>query len=715
MLSPSQDGTITISSLAALSRNTSVISSSSSSDSVADNDLRLLATPVRPRPLRTFSSPRSASPSTSPSSPISRTPRPPSYLTKELGVADDLPKSRAASKGRSKSRARNELSIDEFDIGETLGEGSYSTVLEATLRKTGKNYAIKILDKSHLARKNKNSTAKVERLALIRLGRTHPGLISLYWTFQDDYSLYFVLDLAPNGEMQSLISRMGSLSLRCSRYYAAQMVDTVEYMHSKGVIHRDLKPENLLLDASYRLKIADFGTAKILNADVETERFVGTAQYIAPELVVANESSESSDLWAVGCVLYQMISGRFAFSGLSEYLTLQKVKQVDYTFPGGFDQNAKDLIQKLLVREPTYRLGAGEPNSSLSMSALRSHPFFDSLNWATLWTDPVPPIEVGLVQREHPLARGQDKNWEDVGATWDALVMDDDDISGNPGGDGIGWADDAKGSSLLLRQSQFNTSMSHLQPVDISMVSRMIPELDEEQQATFADNTHPALSATNSINLPSSAARVAVESSPSGSPGSSSDGGGSVERIVAGLQAMRPLRFPSDYSETIVERERGRSQATTPIQGNALSTTDLPSALNPKTNEVVLYRLSVEDRSVRRRASRLLKPIPGAQIKPKIRELILTNHRLICVKTKTPQTYASVKSELFMKPTNDREKEKKKDGKEVKGILESADLKGDRDIVVLSSIKTFHYAAQDAITASVFVQKINEAKSLNSL
>ncbi|KAJ3713381.1 kinase-like protein [Lentinula raphanica] len=707
MLSPSQDGTI--SSLAALSRNASVISSSSSSDSVADNDPRLLATPVRPRPLRTFSSPRSASPTTSPSSPISRTPRPPSYLTRELGVADELPKSRAASKARSKSRAR-ELSIDEFDIGETLGEGSYSTVLQATLRKTGKAYAIKILDKSHLARKNKNFTAKVERMALIRLGRTHPGLISLYWTFQDEYSLYFVLDLAQNGEMQSLIARMGSLSLPCSQYYAAQIVDAVEYMHSKGVIHRDLKPENLLLDASYRIKIADFGTAKILNADVETERFVGTAQYIAPELVVANESSESSDLWAVGCVVYQMISGRFAFSGLSEYLTLQKVKQVEYTFPEGFDQNAKDLIQKLLVRDPTQRLGAGEFNSLSGMPALRAHPFFGSIDWATLWTDPVPPIKAGLVQRQHPLAQGQDQNWEDVGASWDALVMDDDDI-GAAANDGIGWADDAEGSFLLLRQRQFDTPTSHLQPVEISLVSHLALEGPAEaQHGTFTSHEPSTLSAVKSIDIPG---RVAAESPPSGSPESSSDGGGSVERAVAGLQAMKPFRFSSDHIESIVEQERGRSRATTPIQGNISSTADLPSTLNLHPNEVMLCRLSVEDYSMRRRrASRLLKPIPGAQIKPKVRELILTNFRLICFKkSKVPPTSVFVKMELFMKARDEREKERKKDGKDVKGILESAQFKGDRDFVVLSSIKTFHYAAPDASTASAIVQKINETKS----
>lgn len=325
------------------------------------------------------------------------------------------------------------------------------------------------------------------------------------------------------------------------------------------------------------------------------------------------------------------------------------------------------------------------------MSALRSHPFFESITWATLWTEPAPPIVAGLVQREYPLGPGQDKNWQDVGATWDALVMDDD---ASPVGDDIDWADDAEGSSLLLRQRQCDTSMS---PVDISLVSQVIPgDLDEEHQGLSgsADST-----AAMPITIPSSVTRA--ESPPSGSPESSSDGDRSVERVAAGLQTMKLSRFTSDYSEIAVERERGRSQAPTPIQGNTSSTIELyacnhlfpailfivscrPLALNPEPNEKVIYRSIVEDHSARRRANRLLKPIPGAQIKPKARELILTNYRLICVKAKTPPSHAPVKLELFLKEAYDREKEKKKDGKEIKGILESADLKGGRDFIVFS-------------------------------
>ncbi|KAF9467270.1 kinase-like domain-containing protein, partial [Collybia nuda] len=264
----------------------------------------------------------------------------------------------------------------------------------ATHVRTGNQYAIKVLEKAHLIKKDKMSTALAEKNALVRLGAGHPGIVRLFYAFQDEWRLYFVIDLARNGEMQSLISKLGSLSTKCAQYYAAQVVDALDYMHSKGVIHRDLKPENLLLDDDYRIKITDFGTGKILETGTQkAETWVGTAQYVAPELLEAKETSRSSDFWALGCIIYQMIAGRFAFQGLSEYLTWQKIKHLEYTFPEGFDIEAQDLIRRLLVRDPTERLGVGSPGSDNAMLALRSHSFFSSINWETLWTDPPPPLE----------------------------------------------------------------------------------------------------------------------------------------------------------------------------------------------------------------------------------------------------------------------------------------------------------------------------------
>ncbi|KAI0062841.1 kinase-like protein [Artomyces pyxidatus] len=432
-------------SLADLSRNASVISSSSSSSSTSS----LVKTP-RPRPIRTFSSPRSRSPG-GPTTP--RASRPPAYITKELGLAEEPPpddaRRRQSSRAPSKSKSRNSsvngrLGAEDFEFGEILGEGSYSTVLHVTHRATRQEYAIKVLDKGHLKRNNKLQTALAEKNTLVRLGSGHPGIVRLHWAFQDEWSLYFVLDLAKNGELQSRITRMGSLSTTCARYYTAQLIDALDYMHSRGVIHRDLKPENLLLDDAFRIKVTDFGTGKLIDIATQpaTKTFVGTAQYVSPELLEANETSKSSDLWALGCVVYQMIAGRFAFQGLSEYLTWQKIKQLEYTFPEGFDEQAKDLIKHLLVRDPLERLGAGPPGSTHDMAALRAHPFLASIDWATLWTDPAPSLETGLVRRE---VHGAEQNWEDVGAAWDELVSGEGD-----GEDSMEWAEDAEGGEYRI-------------------------------------------------------------------------------------------------------------------------------------------------------------------------------------------------------------------------------------------------------------------------
>lgn len=164
--------------LSALSRNASVISTSSSDSAPSPF-------PLKPpsRPARTFSSPRSQSPR-------SRTPRPsnpPAYLAEELGLP--VPQS-LVSKARSKSRPRNvAVTVEDFKFGALLGEGSYSTVKLATHIRTGNQYAIKVLEKAHLIKKDKMTTALAEKNALVKLGAGHPGIVRLFYTFQDEWRL----------------------------------------------------------------------------------------------------------------------------------------------------------------------------------------------------------------------------------------------------------------------------------------------------------------------------------------------------------------------------------------------------------------------------------------------------------------------------------------------------------------------------------------------
>jgi 3-phosphoinositide dependent protein kinase-1 len=293
--------------------------------------------------------------------------------------------------------------VKDFIFGQTLGEGSYSTVMAATDRQTLKEYAIKVLDKRHIIKEKKVKYVNIEKDTLNRL-TDHPGVVRLYYTFQDERSLYFVLDLAAGGELLGVLKRMTTFDEECTRFYGAQILDTVAYMHNRGVIHRDLKPENVLLDDHMHVKITDFGTAKILQRpedssgsiplgsepssgaeDNRANSFVGTAEYVSPELLTDKSACKASDLWAFGCIIYQLLAGRPPFKAGNEYQTFQKIVALEYEFPKGFPEVARDLVERLLVLDPALRL---------SIEHIKNHQFFDGIVWGRgLWKQKAPRLK----------------------------------------------------------------------------------------------------------------------------------------------------------------------------------------------------------------------------------------------------------------------------------------------------------------------------------
>lgn len=237
-----------------------------------------------------------------------------------------------------------------------------------------------------------------EKEVLRILGNSCPYFVKLFWTFQDTERLYFVLTYAKNGELLKQIDQHEYFNPECARYYAAEIVLALEYLHSKGIIHRDLKPENILFDENWHILITDFGSAKIIKAESDKRdnlsdskisrrrnSFVGTAQFVSPEMLKESSSSHASDLWALGCIIYQMISGRMPFRGGSEHLIFQKILNLEYEYPEGFDISAKDLVEKLLVLVPSKRLGATDEKPYFG---IREHEFFKGLNWEDLGTPP---------------------------------------------------------------------------------------------------------------------------------------------------------------------------------------------------------------------------------------------------------------------------------------------------------------------------------------
>jgi 3-phosphoinositide dependent protein kinase-1 len=308
--------------------------------------------------------------------------------------------------------------VRDFSFGRVLGEGSYSSVYLATDRVTRREYAIKVLDKRHIIREKKIKYVNIEKNTLNRL-KDHPGIIRLCYTFQDETSLYYVLELCSGGELLGVLKRTGTFDVECTRFYGAEILDAIHYMHSRGVIHRDLKPENVLLDDGMHIKITDFGTAKLLKDprdpssqdandqgmpdpgsrepedDGRATSFVGTAEYVSPELLTNKSACKASDLWAFGCIIYQLLAGRPPFKGGSEYLTFQKIVNLEYEFPPGFPTAARDLVERLLVLDPARRL---------AIEHIKNHEFFDGQQFGPeLWRSTAPRLRPYVPPAQEPM------------------------------------------------------------------------------------------------------------------------------------------------------------------------------------------------------------------------------------------------------------------------------------------------------------------------
>ncbi|KAJ1963600.1 3-phosphoinositide dependent protein kinase-1 [Dipsacomyces acuminosporus] len=301
--------------------------------------------------------------------------------------------------GHNAKHSARKRTVADFEFGRVLGEGSYSTVVEATEKATGQVFAAKILDKRHIIKEKKIKYVNIERDILQALH--HPFIVRLHYAFQDSQSLYFVIDLAGNGELLSWIRKLGALSEECARFYLAEIIVAVEYMHMECTLHRDIKPENILLGDDMHILVTDFGTAKRFAKDETDQRaysFVGTAEYVSPELLTDKAADRNSDLWAVGCIAFQMFTGRPPFKGSNEYQTFQKVLKVDYTFPPTMPALQRDLVERILVLEPEKRLGSTQ---SGGFKELKAHPFFQGFDWQGLATR-TPPKMAGISSQSQP-------------------------------------------------------------------------------------------------------------------------------------------------------------------------------------------------------------------------------------------------------------------------------------------------------------------------
>ncbi|RWS04291.1 RAC serine/threonine-protein kinase-like isoform X3, partial [Dinothrombium tinctorium] len=213
--------------------------------------------------------------------------------------------------------------------------------------------------------------------------------IALKYSFQTSDRLCFVMEYVNGGELFFHLSRERIFSEERTRFYGAEILLALDYLHSQGIIYRDLKLENLLLDKDGHIKIADFGLCKEdINFGSTTRTFCGTPEYLAPEVIEDNDYGRAVDWWGLGVVMYEMMVGRLPFYNRDHDILFQLILLEDVKFPKTLSTEAKSLLSGLLAKDPKKRLGGGQEDAKEIMF----HPFFIGINWQDLLERKVQPL-----------------------------------------------------------------------------------------------------------------------------------------------------------------------------------------------------------------------------------------------------------------------------------------------------------------------------------
>jgi len=253
--------------------------------------------------------------------------------------------------------------VGKYEIGKTLGEGTFGKVKAAVNTETGEHVAIKVLDKEKIQKQNMGAQVKKE-ISIMKMVR-HENIVFLKEVLASRTKIFIVLELVTGGELFDKIVAKGRFNDDEGRFYFKQLVEAVQFCHQQDVCHRDLKPENLLLDDSGNLKISDFGLSNFYEggAGEENSRAAllhttcGTPNYVAPEVLEdKGYDGKMADTWSCGVILYVLLAGFLPFDEPTMSALFRKIQKAEFSYPSWFSQGVRGLLDKILVASPDERL-----------------------------------------------------------------------------------------------------------------------------------------------------------------------------------------------------------------------------------------------------------------------------------------------------------------------------------------------------------------------
>ncbi|KAG2387366.1 hypothetical protein C9374_001698 [Naegleria lovaniensis] len=307
----------------------------------------------------------------------------------------------------------SKLGASSFEKLKLIGKGDVGKVYLCRLKSTELYFAMKVLRKDEMIKRNKVKRVLTEREILATVD--HPFITKIFCSFQTKESLVFILEWCAGGEFFRVLKKQPYRCLpeNIVRFYAAEVVLALEYLHLKGFMYRDLKPENILLHHTGHIRLTDFDLSKQsvqpvtptlvksffssekqskveLKQIQESNSFIGTEEYLSPEVLSGSGHNCCVDYWTLGVLLYEMLFGSTPFKGNTQQETFQNILHNTVTFPTKttypISKQAKELISQLLIRDKDKRLG-----SAHGIADIKAHPFFKDINWALIRNE-VPPI-----------------------------------------------------------------------------------------------------------------------------------------------------------------------------------------------------------------------------------------------------------------------------------------------------------------------------------